>query len=245
MNIIQQPSPNFDNREGQSIDMLVLHYTGMKSGKAALDRLCDESAKVSAHYMIDVDGTIFQLVDEQNRAWHAGVSYWRGNNNINQRSIGIEIVNMGHEFGYTPFPKIQMKAVVELCKIILTRHAIPPRNVVAHSDIAPTRKKDPGELFDWKFLAENGIGLFPDVLSLQGGEADVAIQNYKSIKETGLLRDARNDEHFGSYLNQYGYDTTDLTQAIIAFQRHFRPNNISGIWDNECGVLLADLLAMI
>lgn len=218
MSIIQTPSPNFNSREGQCVDMLVLHYTGMQAGQAALDRLCNESAKVSAHYMVDIDGTIFQLVDENNRAWHAGVSYWRGNTNINQRSIGIEIVNKGHEFGYTPFPKVQMEAVASLCSEILARHDIPPRNVVGHSDIAPTRKKDPGELFDWKFLAEKGIGLFPS--------------------PTTTI-------HPPSTLHQYGYDTTDPTQAIIAFQRHFRPNDLSGIWGDECGKLLAALLAMV
>lgn len=218
MNITQQPSPNFDSRDGQCVDMLVLHYTGMKSGESAIDRLCDESAKVSAHYMIDISGKIYQLVAEENRAWHAGVSYWRGNTNINQRSIGIEIVNQGHELNYTTFPKAQMESVAKLCTEILSRHNIPARDVVAHSDIAPTRKKDPGELFDWKFLAEQGIGLFPS-----------PITNHQSP----------------STLHQYGYDTTDLPKAIIAFQRHFRPNNLSGIWDDECAKLLAALLAMV
>ena len=235
MTIIQKQSPNFDSRDGQSVDMLVLHYTGMKSAQEALDRLCDECAKVSAHYMIAEDGTIFKLVDENNRAWHAGVSYWRGNSNINQRSIGIEIVNRGHEFDYTPFPLAQMEAVAGLCSEILTRHKIPARNIVAHSDIAPTRKKDPGELFDWKFLAKNGIGLFP---SLRGGKADAAIQS-------GSPRFARNDDQFATSLNQYGYDITALPEAITAFQRHFRPGNLSGIWDDECGKLLAALLEMI
>lgn len=200
--------------------MLVLHYTGMKSGQEALERLCDENAKVSAHYMVAEDGTIFQLVSEDDRAWHAGVSCWRGNSNINQRSIGIEIVNRGHEFDYTPFPEIQIKAVAELCSDILTRHNIPPRNVVGHSDIAPTRKKDPGELFDWQFLAKKGIGLFPLAPS--------------SLTTTP-----------SSLLADYGYDITDLPQAITAFQRHFRPKNISGIWDDECAKLLAALLAMV
>lgn len=220
MHIIKKISPNFDSRDGQSIDMLVLHYTGMKSGQEALEKLCDEAAKVSAHYMVTEDGTIFQLVHENDRAWHAGVSYWRGNSNINQRSIGIEIVNKGHEFDYTPFPEIQMEAVAELCSDILSRHKIPPRNVVAHSDIAPTRKKDPGELFDWQFLAKKGIGLFP--------------LNPSSLTPAP-----------SSLLANYGYDIGDLTQAITAFQRHFRPQNISGIWDDECAKLLAALLAMV
>lgn len=220
MQIIQKPSPNFDSRDGQSVDMLVLHYTGMQSAEAALARLCDATAKVSAHYMVSEDGNIFQLVDENNRAWHAGVSYWRGNSNINQRSVGIEIVNKGHEFGYCPFPQAQMEAVASLCSDIVARHNIPPHNVVGHSDIAPTRKKDPGELFDWKLLADRGIGLFP-------------------------LHPSSLTTHPSSLLADYGYDMSDLQQAITAFQRHFRPNNLSGIWDDECGKLLAALIEMI
>lgn len=199
--------------------MLVLHYTGMKSGEAALERLCDATAKVSAHYMVDKDGKIFQLVDENERAWHAGVSYWRGNSNINQRSIGIEIVNNGHEYGYQPFPELQMEAVAELCWGIIARHKIPARNVVAHSDIAPTRKQDPGELFDWKLLASKGIGLFPSP--------------------------ATNNQKPETSLKEYGYDLTDPEKAIIAFQRHFRPQNLSGIWDDECAKLLAALLEVV
>ena len=163
--------------------------------------------------MVDEDGKIFQLVDEEMRAWHAGISYWRGNTNINQRSIGIEIVNKGHEFGYTPFPKTQMEAVASLCLDIINRHNIPARNVVGHSDIAPTRKQDPGELFDWKFLAEKGVGIFPT--------ATTALHYPPST------------------LHQYGYDTSNINKAIAAFQRHFRPNNISEIWDEECAELLA------
>ncbi len=218
MKTIQKPSPNFDSREGQAIDMLVLHYTGMKSGAAALDRLCDATAKVSAHYMVELDGTIYQLVNENDRAWHAGVSSWNAKTNINQRSIGIEIVNTGHDFGYVPFPEIQMAAGIKLCKAILGLYEIPDRNVVGHSDVAPTRKQDPGELFDWKLLAKNGIGLFP-----------TPTETYVSA----------------SALEQFGYDISNLPAAITAFQRHFRPDNLSGKWDDECGKLLAALLAMM
>lgn len=216
--MLQISSPNFDSRGEQAIDMLVLHYTGMKTAQAALDRMCcDTEAKVSAHYMVDEYGKIFQLVDEKMRAWHAGISYWRGNTNINQRSIGIEIANKGHEFGYTEFPKVQMEAVASLCLDIINRHNIQAQNVVGHSDIAPTRKQDPGELFDWKFLAKKGVGLFPNVAS---------------------------STHYPPYtLHQYGYDTSNLPKAIAAFQRHFRPNNISKIWDEECAELLATLIA--
>lgn len=212
-------SRNFDTRDGKSVDMLVLHYTGMESGEAAISRLCDGEAKVSAHYVVALDGAIYGLVDESMRAWHAGVSCWRENTNINQRSIGVEIVNKGHDLGYTPFPQVQMDSVLALCESILKRHRIPPRNVVAHSDIAPTRKKDPGELFNWELLASRKIGLFPDP---------------KTINQV--------DEEA---LRNYGYDTTDMEKAIIAFQRHFRPHKLSGVWDDECGKLLAALLAMV
>lgn len=220
--ITKKSSPNFDSRDGQEIDMLVLHYTGMKSGEAALARLCDAAAKVSAHYMVTEDGTILQLVDENERAWHAGMSYWRGNSNINQRSIGIEIVNNGHEYGYQPFPEVQMEAVTKLCRGIITRHKIPARNVVGHSDVAPTRKQDPGELFDWKLLASKGIGLFPN-----------------NTNSSSVIC------HPSSALKDYGYDLTDPEKAIIAFQRHFRPQNLSGIWDDECAKLLAALLEVV
>ncbi len=159
MSIIHYPSPNFDSREGQKIDMLVLHYTGMKTGSGAIEKLCDASAKVSAHYVVEEDGRVLQLVEESERAWHAGVSFWRGNTNINQRSIGIEIVNPGHEYGYRPFTLAQMEAVIALCEDIVKRHKIPARNVVGHSDIAPARKQDPGELFDWEWLASVAVGL--------------------------------------------------------------------------------------
>ncbi|MGY8992341.1 MAG: N-acetylmuramoyl-L-alanine amidase, partial [Rhodospirillales bacterium] len=159
----RKESPNFDDRPaGLPVDMLVLHYTGMKSASDALDRLCDPAAKVSAHYLVNMNGSVSALVDEEKRAWHAGVSFWRGHTDVNARSIGIELVNPGHEFGYVPFPEKQMAALIKLAKDILKRHAIEARNVVGHSDIAPRRKMDPGELFDWPRLAAAGIGLWFD-----------------------------------------------------------------------------------
>jgi len=151
---IDRPSPNTDaRRDGTPIDMLVLHYTGMLTGAAALSRLSDPAAKVSAHYLIDEDGTVYRLVAEEKRAWHAGVANWRGVSDINGRSVGIELVNPGHEFIYRDFPQPQMTALIGLARDILTRHSIPARNVVGHSDIAPDRKLDPGERFDWRSLA--------------------------------------------------------------------------------------------
>ena len=218
MKTTDRPSPNFDTREGHPIDMLVLHYTGMKTGAEAIERLCNHDSRVSAHYIVDEDGSVLRLVGEDRRAWHAGISSWRGETNINQRSIGIEIVNPGHEFGYRPFPAAQMKMVAMLCRDIISRQRIPARNVVGHSDIAPTRKEDPGELFDWKTLAGLKIGLWP------------------KTPAAAIAADA---------LAIYGYETTDLHKAITAFKRHFRPASLTGLWDDECAGILAALLAML
>lgn len=215
------PSPNHGPRpDDATVDMLVLHYTGMTNAATALARLADPTTEVSAHYVIDEDGRTLQLVDETRRAWHAGVSSWRGHTDINGRSIGVELVNPGHEFGYRAFPEAQMAALVDLAGDILARHPIPARNVVGHSDVAPARKQDPGELFDWPRLATAGIGLWPD--EQEGDPADV----------TGMLA-------------TYGYDMADSDAALVAFQRHFRPARIDGVKDAECARLLAGLFAAI
>lgn len=202
--------------------MLVLHYTGMQGCAQALDRLCDTTAEVSAHYLIDEAGEIFALVDESKRAWHAGVASWRGFSNINSRSIGIELVNPGHEYGYRAFPDAQMRALVPLCQGILSRHAIPARNVVGHSDVAPERKADPGELFDWAGLAAAGIGLWPVPLDTPRSEADAP----------GLL-------------SEIGYDTSNAEAAMTAFQRHFCPHRLDGVCDEETRRTIAGLLSLI
>ena len=187
--IVDLPSPNQDDRDC-AVDMLILHYTGMKTGKDALDRLRDREAAV-AHYVVDEDGTVFRLVPEERRAWHAGVSHWRGHAALNARSIGIEMVNPGHEWGYRDFPVLQLAAVCDLCLLILARHAIPARNVVGHSDVAPDRKEDPGERFDWRALAENGVGLWPE---------DVA-----DLGTTGAIRDAVTLRPVRAALAEIGY----------------------------------------
>ncbi len=210
--IVIDPSPNCDDRgSGFTVDMLVLHYTGMETAAAALDRLKDPKAEVSAHYLIDEDGTVHRLVDEKMRAWHAGVAHWRGRTDINARSIGIELVNPGHEWGYREFPEAQLRELEAVCFGVLTRHPIPARNVVGHSDVAPTRKTDPGELFPWARLAGKGIGLWP-------GEAD------NLIMDQPVLADA---------LREIGYDVTDFNAALKAFQRHFRPDRVTGRIDAE------------
>ncbi len=220
--MIPAPSPNFGPRPpGQPIDMLVLHYTGMESGAAALERLRDPAAQVSAHYLIEEDGRVFALVAEEARAWHAGVARWRGHADINSRSIGIELVNPGHAFGYRPFPAAQRAALASLAGDILARHPIPPRNVVGHADVAPCRKQDPGELFDWAGLARTGVGLWPDTAAAAPLPAD-----------------------FTAALAAYGYDDTDPEAAVLAFQRHFRPTRLDGVADDECRALLARLLRL-
>jgi N-acetylmuramoyl-L-alanine amidase len=216
---VEMPSPNHDDRGGAAIDMLVLHYTGMKSAAEALARLCDSSAKVSAHYTIDEDGTVYAHVPEARRAWHAGVAYWTGASDVNACSIGIELVNPGHEFGYRDFAESQIAALTTLCHSILMRHPIPSWRVLGHSDVAPARKDDPGELFPWQGLAKAGIGLWPQAAA-NGLGAD------------GLAR--------------YGYDpNAPADKVITAFQRHFRPKKLDGQWDSECGELLASLLNKI
>ncbi|HEY1932329.1 MAG TPA: N-acetylmuramoyl-L-alanine amidase [Acetobacteraceae bacterium] len=216
------PSPNQSDRPaGIPIDTLILHYTGMQTAQAAIDRLRDPDARVSSHYVVDEDGAVFRLVPEARRAFHAGISFWRGNTGLNDRSIGIEIVNPGHEWGYRDFPALQMAAVCDLCLEILSRHPIPPRNVVAHSDVAPDRKEDPGELFDWPGLARNGVGLWPeDVPDFGIGGA---------VRDAAQLRDVR------AALAAIGYQVApegpldpSLATVLRAFQRHWRPEAITG-----------------
>ena len=213
------PSPNQDARPtGTPIDTLVLHYTGMRSASEAIGRLRDSAARVSSHYVVEEDGLVWRLVTEDRRAWHTGVSFWRGHHTLNHRSVGIEIVNPGHEWGYRPFPALQMAAVCDLCLGILARHPIPPRNVVAHSDIAPERKEDPGELFDWRGLAQNGVGLWP-----RDQAAPVALQAV------------------GQTLSSIGYPVDDLPATVRAFQRRWRPAELSGVADNETRAMIASV----
>jgi N-acetylmuramoyl-L-alanine amidase len=232
MEILERPSPNHDARsDGASVDILLLHYTGMEGAEVALARLCDPAAKVSAHYCIEEDGRVSRLVPEDRRAWHAGVSCWAGAENVNARSIGIELVNPGHEFGYRAFPEAQMTVLMALARDILTRHPIPPRRVLGHSDVAPLRKEDPGELFDWARLARAGIGLWPqDLASPAGPAADPAAE---AEVRAGLAR-------FG-----YGYLEDDFAAVVTAFQRHFRPGAVTGEADGGTAAVLRALLELV
>lgn len=225
MRVVERPSPNHDARPG-AVDMLVLHYTGMPTAEEALARLCDPEAKVSAHYTIDEAGTVWRHVPEERRAWHAGVSFWAGEKNVNGRSIGIELVNPGHEFGYVPFAEPQIAALIALSQDILKRHAIPARHVLGHSDVAPARKTDPGELFPWQRLAESGIGIWPSLSPPPCGEVEAP----EALRVGG---DA------AALLSRFGYGVppqvdTSLETVIAAFQRHFRPSRIDGVADAEC-----------
>lgn len=233
-------SPNFDDRKDVAVDMLVLHYTDMLTTKDAVAQLCDPAAKVSSHYVVGEDGEIYQLVEEEKRAWHAGESFWRGHSNINSRSIGIEISNPGHSNGYRPFPEAQMQSVILLCQGILARHVIPARNVVGHSDVAFLRKKDPGELFDWPRLARAAIGIFPfGAKPMMGSE----LRRSDNGKKVMRLQTSLSNWGYGLRLDgNYGAKTE---ACVIAFQRHYRPGNVDGVWDDECAGLLAALHAEV
>lgn len=238
MRIVDRPSPNHDARPPrQPIDILLLHYTDMASAEDALERLTDGRARVSAHYCVDEDGTVYRLMPEERRAWHAGASFWAGARDINGRSIGIELVNPGHSCGYRPFPDAQMTALEELAKGILARHPIPAHRVLGHSDVAPARKIDPGELFDWRRLAGAGVGIWPDG---------------RGFVDPGPVQSPAAVADLQSRLGRFGYEvsvTGVLDQAtrlaLAAFQRHFRPLRIDGRADGETCRLLAALIAAV
>ena len=235
MNFIEAVSPNFNERTVPP-DMLVLHYTGMTSGPEALARLCDEQSKVSSHYLVEEDGRVFRLVPEERRAWHAGVSFWKGESDINGRSIGIEIVNPGHEFGYRPFPAAQIGAVIELVADIRTRWNIEDSRILGHSDVAPGRKIDPGELFPWKQLAQAGHGLWvePDAapgLALSEGEEGAGV----FALQAGFTRLGYDCAPSGKYDAQ-------TTSVVQAFQRHWRQEQVDGVAD---GMTRARLIALL
>lgn len=231
-------SPNFGPRAGVSRpDLIVLHYTGMKTGEGAEAWLCAPESQVSAHYLVHEDGRIVQMVRESDRAWHAGKSFWRGATDVNSHSIGVEIVNPGHEFGYRGFPSRQIAAVIDLSRGIIARHAIPPSRVLAHSDVAPGRKVDPGEKFPWRQLAEAGIGHF--VAPARAGGKPVLGPNDEGAAV----------EELQSMLSLYGYgiDITgrydEATGVVVAaFQRHFRPRRVDGLADRSTVETLRRLL---
>jgi N-acetylmuramoyl-L-alanine amidase len=233
------PSPNFDDRVGGPPTIILLHYTGMQSGEAALDRLTSADSKVSSHYAVFEDGRIVQCVPEEKRAWHAGASYWACETDINSRSIGIEIVNPGHEFGYPDFPRRQIAAVISLCKSIIARRGpISPDRVLAHSDVAPSRKQDPGEKFPWELLSDSGVGHWvraapltvpgPTLSPGDGGEQVARLQR--------MLKD------YGYGIDETGSFDDKTRDVVTAFQRHFRQARVDGIADASTVLTLRALL---
>ncbi|WP_028467183.1 N-acetylmuramoyl-L-alanine amidase [Nisaea denitrificans] len=232
-NIIDRPSPNHDARpDGTAIDILLLHYTGMQSAEAALDRLTDPNAKVSAHYLIDEDGCCYRMVDETRRAWHAGVASWQGATDINARSIGIELVNPGHQFGYRPFLGLQMDSLINLATDILSRHPIPASRVLAHSDVSPDRKEDPGELFDWESLARSGIGIWPadaptttEIMKFSEAMRLLAEIGYAAPEDTVMSQSARN--------------------VLLAFQRRWLPLGLTGALTPETAARIREVHSKI
>jgi N-acetylmuramoyl-L-alanine amidase len=229
------PSPNHDARpDATPIDVLVLHYTATRSTADAVRRLRDPAAGVSAHYLVDEDGAILRLVAEDRRAWHAGPSWWRGLTALDDRSIAIAIANPGHDLGYQPFGALQTAAVCDLCLSILSRHRVPPRNIVGHADIAPDRAQGPGEMFDWLGLAENGVGLFPPgIPDLGAGGA---------VRDAAGLRDVRRAlAAIGYRVAPEGPLDPALSAVLRAFQRHWRGEAVTG--QADAGTL-ARLLAV-
>lgn len=222
-------SPNFGpRRDGFRADMIILHYTGMETGDAAEAWLCDPASEVSSHYLVHEDGRVVQMVRESDRAWHAGKSSWRGVTDINSCSVGIEIVNPGHVYGYPDFPACQIDAVIALCTDIAQRHAVTPERVLGHSDVAPGRKVDPGERFPWGQLALAGIGHFVAPAPLKGGRFLTCGDRGKAV------------ETLQSMLSIYGYGVEisgrfdAATQTVVAaFQRHFRPERVDGVADRS------------
>lgn len=237
MKLISAPSPNFDARV-RPPDMIVLHYTGMPTGDAALARMCDPQSKVSAHYMVEEDGRVFSLVPEERRAWHAGQAFWKGETDINAASVGIEVVNPGHEYGYRAFPDAQIEALIELIADARSRWTIPDARILGHADVAPARKEDPGELFPWKQLAEAGHGLWVESGAAPGAPL------------------SEGDEGAGVFalqagLTRLGYDCApsgrfdEATTTIVrAFQRHWLQTRLDGLADGETRARLVGLLRL-
>ncbi|MDP9126798.1 MAG: N-acetylmuramoyl-L-alanine amidase [Pseudomonadota bacterium] len=231
--IVRYASPNFDERDPEVVrQYAVIHYTGMPTGLAAIERLCDPVAKVSAHYVIEEDGRIFRLVEESKRAWHAGQSFWRGLRDINSASIGIELVNPGHHNGYRPFPEAQLAALKTVLADMANRQMLSPlHGLLAHSDVAPLRKEDPGELFPWQALAQGGFGLWPEPRSEDYGPAE--------------------DREVQDLLRAIGYDCPETgaydrptRAALLAFQRRYEPNNLTGTPERETVARMRALLRL-
>jgi N-acetylmuramoyl-L-alanine amidase len=215
MTVIEYPSPNYNQRSQNAVvDAVIIHYTDLPNTETALAYLTDPEREVSSHYLVDEAGQVFRLVKDEDRAWHAGVGSWQGKENVNDYSIGIELSNPGHSHGYQNFPQAQMIALVDLLETITNKHDILNHRILGHSDIAPMRKKDPGELFDWPLLANHDFGLW--------------VGSFGTMKDLSL-------SEAGHYLSEIGYDICDIHATIIAFQRHFLPQHLTGKLDPVTG----------
>jgi N-acetylmuramoyl-L-alanine amidase len=221
MNILRTPSPN-SNERSINIDSVIIHYTDMPTTEEALAWLCNSKSQVSAHYLIDEKGKIYQLVPDEKRAWHAGESFWKGFHNLNDCSIGIELSNPGPTHGYVPFPEPQIESLLKLCEMLRTNWGIPASRILGHSDIAPRRKEDPGHLFPWQILAREGLGLWP-----KDGTDPIFPENVMVA------------------LGEIGYETTSPSHTLLAFQRHFQPHKVDGEANEETRTLLSGLLKSI
>ena len=235
------PSPNFGERKGVlAPDMIVLHYTGMADSASAISRLCTAGTEVSAHYVVLEDGNIVQCVQESARAWHAGASSWAGETDVNSHSIGIEIVNRGHDLDYPDFPIRQIAAVITMCKGIILRRDVPAHRILAHSDVAPGRKKDPGEKFPWRLLADSGVGRWVEPVPIVRSEL-------KMLGCTGdemmALQEAL--AHYGYCVPLTGQYDNKTVEVVAAFQHHFRPEQVDGVADASTLTTLNDLLVTI
>jgi len=232
-------SPNHDSRPpGTRVDMLLFHYTGMETPEEAFARLRDPEEKVSAHYVIEENGDVTRMVEESRRAWHAGDSSWQRETDINACSIGIELINPGHQFGYRAFPEPQMAAAEALAGRMVSRYSIPPQRVLGHSDVAPIRKSDPGELFDWQRLAAKGIGIWPEKI----GDADWALLKLGD-SGAGVAKLQSDLAALGFNVEVSGSYGAPTTVVVSAFQRHWRQHQVDGIADRETRAVLQAVLA--
>lgn len=235
------PSPNYGpRREAGEPWIILLHYTGMESAEAARDWLCNPQSAVSCHYLVDEDGDLTQMVDEEQRAWHAGISSWKGVSDINSASIGIEIHNPGHDLGYKDFPGAQIEAVIALCRDITTRHSILPEDILAHSDVAPMRKSDPGEKFPWAKLHSAGVGHWVEAEPIGSGSSLKAGDSGPEVEELRAKLAS-----YGYGVERSGHFDQSLEAFVRAFQRHFRPARIDGIADRSTLLTLERLLVRL
>ena len=241
LDVTHHPSPNHgERRTGLTPDILLLHYTDMERADQAVAWLCNPDANVSCHYLVDVDGTIVQMVEENRRAWHAGRSFWAGETDINSRSIGIEIHNLGHDGGYPDFPEAQMAAVEALCADIVARHSIAARLVLAHSDVAPERKQDPGEKFDWARLHRAGVGHWVEPVP-SGEDPGLGVGD-----EGAEVRELQNAlAVYGYRIEATGAFDEQTRLVVTAFQRHFRQERVDGRADRSTLQTLSALCSLI